>query len=95
MAKRTKQDDETLAAIEQLENEGGAIVDTTNDYDEPRFIVYRGGHPLIRRCGYAFEPNRRKCVPAGIAAVLVAVRDFEDATPSTPGKGEADLPPAA
>jgi hypothetical protein len=80
MAKRSRQD------------EGPALGSSD---DEPRLITYRGGHPLIRRCGYAFEPHKPKRVPAGVAAVLVAVRDFEDSSPSAPDDGDSELPPAA
>jgi len=92
MGKRTK-DDGMQAAIEQLENEGGTIVDTTDN--TLRLVAYRGGHPLIRRCGYVFEPHKLKRVPAGVAAVLVAVSDFEDSTPSAHTGSESELPPAA
>jgi len=91
MAKRTKQDDETRAAIEQLENEGGPTI----DHDGARILTYRGAHPLIRRCGYAFAPHEPRLVPAGIAAVLTAVPDFEDTTPAAPDASDFDLPPAA
>jgi hypothetical protein len=95
MAKRTKQDDDTRAAIEQMENEGGPAAPFTDDDDAPRLVIYHGGHPLIRRCGYAFEPHKAKRVPAGVAAVLVALRDFEDSTPASVNEGDSELPPAA
>jgi hypothetical protein len=96
MAKRINQkpDDDTRDAIEQMENEGAPPVPTSDlGGDTDRLILYRGEHPLIRRCGVVLKPRKPKQVAAAIAAQLLAAGDCEDVTPRH--VPDPELPPSA
>jgi hypothetical protein len=46
---------------------------------DQRWIVYGGGHPLIRRCGVVLRPGAPTLVPSEIAEVLIASGEVEPA----------------
>jgi hypothetical protein len=46
---------------------------------DERWVVYRGGHPLIRRCGVVLRPGAPTLVPGEIAEMLIASGDVEPA----------------
>ncbi len=82
MAKRKSDSSPAGSAVPESEVDAAEMFAPSGAEETHLQVVYRGGHPLVRRCGVVLRPDVLQIVKRPIAELLATGGDVEIVWPS-------------